>query len=31
MDRALVQIGAERQQEFFEFAEAELLPALRGQ
>jgi G6PDH family F420-dependent oxidoreductase len=28
---ALVQIGAERQQEFFEFAEAELLPALRGQ
>lgn len=28
---ALVQIGAERQHEFFEFAEAELLPALRGQ
>ena len=28
---ALVQIGAERQHEFFDFAEAELLPALRGQ
>ena len=28
---ALVQIGAERQRDFFEFAEAELLPALRGQ
>ena len=24
-------LGAERQDEFFEFAEAELLPALRGQ
>ena len=28
---ALVQIGSERQHEFFDFAEAELLPALRGQ
>jgi len=27
---AFVQIGAERQGRFFEFAEAELLPALRG-
>ena len=28
---ALVQIGAERQDEFFRFAEAELLPAVREQ
>ena len=28
---AFVQIGAERQGKFFEFAAAELLPALRGQ